>query len=160
MLPYNFGDTSAWKGMLRTCLQWRIENPNMHILFLTFPFLSCLNVEPDELHVIHIGTSQYLLGSVLWLLVFVVLKSTPDENIRQIWSLILDHYTRHQTSRQFSSLTLSSFMKPTKIMTSYPKLEGKGAEIRHLVMPLSCVWKLFKSPHDQEYNDVTSCLEA
>ncbi len=59
--------------------------PNMHMLFMTFSFLSALNLEMDELHIIHIGTSQYMFGCVLWMLVFEVLQGNSTHNIQLVW---------------------------------------------------------------------------
>ena len=58
MQPSNFGTSCTWKGMLRTPSQWRGEFPDMHQLFKSFSFMSCWNIEADELHILHIGFSR------------------------------------------------------------------------------------------------------
>jgi len=157
--PMNFGPTCAWKNQLHTRTSWRASNPDMHLLFKSFSFLSCLNIEADELHVLHLGVSQYFLGSVLWLLVYVIMAGTPAQNIQRVWELILEKYTEQRTPTQFSALQLSSFINVAKHNTEYPRLKGKAAEIKHLALPLLHAWKLLKrrSAHDQR---VTACLEA
>lgn len=71
--PHNFGPDALWKTNLYTRAQWRkLYDGNLHWLFAAFRFLSSANEEPDELHVTHLGTSMYVLGSVLGLLVYRV----------------------------------------------------------------------------------------
>ena len=41
---------------------------------LSNPEIKDVNVDPDELHVMHLGVWQYALGSVLWLLCYKGLK--------------------------------------------------------------------------------------
>ena len=48
--------------------------------------LSVWHVEPDELHVMYLGTVMYVWGSVLWLLCFVILPDTPQKNMETVWA--------------------------------------------------------------------------
>ena len=121
-------------------VEWKRANPNPHFVFQTF-YLSCINVDPDELHIMHLGTSMYLLGSVLWLLCFDILTGTPVQNMGKVWHHIVEEYKRPPaTVCQYSNLTLKSFCNPDKWDTGYPKLKGKGAEVKDLVVPLYKVW--------------------
>ena len=36
------------------------EFPDMHQLFKSFSFMSCWNIEADELHILHIGFPKYV----------------------------------------------------------------------------------------------------
>ena len=53
-------------------LQWIAANPHRHPL-LALIGASVLTVYPDWMHVKYLGTDQYLLGSVLKLMVFHLL---------------------------------------------------------------------------------------
>jgi hypothetical protein len=161
MWPSNFSVGAPWKILCRTPQQWRDSNPGMHILFLTFSFLSVHNCYPDELHVLHIGVEQYFLGCVLWLLCFRVLRQTPKTNMNTVWDLILEEYTSLKSSSQYTNLGISSFVNPQKLHTSWPKLKGRGAEAKSLVKPMLNVWRKLKrggadSLHD---NHVERALE-
>ena len=80
--PTYFGSDATWMSELTRAPEWRESNEaTLHMLFRELPYLSNMNIEPDELHVLHLGTSQYFLGSVLYLLVFTILDGTPAANM-------------------------------------------------------------------------------
>ncbi len=80
MNAFNFRTDASWKGQCYTSWQWRHLNPERHPIFQR-SYLTQHNIEPDDLHVVHLGTSMYLLGSILWLLAFRMLPQTPFQNI-------------------------------------------------------------------------------
>ena len=110
--------------------------PNeLHFVF-QLPYLSCHNLEVDELHVMHLGTTMYMLGSVLYMLVFHVLAGAPEDNMQEIWGCINQFYKDHKVVTQYCNLKIGSFHEPGQ----FPKLKGKGAEVKDLVAPLAHVW--------------------
>ena len=121
-------------------MQWYTQNPDAHYIFQIM-YLSALNVEPDELHTMHLGTSAYFLGSILWILIYEILPDTPARNMITIWKEITDNYKQLRTACQFNNLVLSSFCRPDKHDKDFPKLKGKGAEIRDLMEPMLLVWQ-------------------
>ena len=92
----------------------------------------------------HLGTSMYTLGSVLWLLVYEVLDETPAANMHRVWVDIVKHYKEDNVSNQYSNLGLGSFCNPDNPKEGYPKLKGRRAEVAHLVEPLCKTWGSFK----------------
>jgi hypothetical protein len=89
MLPNNLGRAPTWKSTLLNSDAWRaLYEGNLHALFVAFAFLSNANVDPDELHVLHIGTTMYFLGSVMWLVVYRLMPQTPSENMTKLWAFI------------------------------------------------------------------------
>ena len=114
----------------------------MHRLFAILSFLSCLNMEVDELHCIYLGTSKWFFGVVLWLLVYRILHGSPAENIRSVWNWILDAYKDLDIncSLHLQCLNLKSFTDPNNPDDHYPKMKGKGAQIKHFARPLLQVW--------------------
>ena len=64
------------------------KHPNPHYMF-QLPWLSCLNIDPDELHIVYLGVAMYLLGSVLWLLCYDVLPGSPQDNMSVVWTHFL-----------------------------------------------------------------------
>ena len=118
-------------------MQWRqLYRPHeLHFVF-QLPYLSCHNLEVDELHVMHLGTTMYMLGAVLYILAFQVLPDDPEENMHAIWTAINQFYKDHKVVTQYCNLKISSFHEPGQ----FQKLKGKGAEVKDLVAPLAHVW--------------------
>ena len=112
--PANQGDGDGMKSTnFNADAEWRIATYNnenfkaslttMHPLFQSV-YLSCLNVEPDELHILHLGTTQYLLGSILWLLTYKLGSNSPIVNQENVWAVVTDYYRRERPLCQLTSL--------------------------------------------------------
>ena len=129
----------------------------MHCSRNLFFFLTCHNLEADELHILHLGVLQYFLGSVLWLLVFEGSDGNHLARFDTIWTLILEQYTADQQGNQYTNLTISSFADPKKYNTTFPRLRGRGCEVKSLVVPLLNVWKA-KKRNSAFDNNVCKCL--
>ena len=91
-----FGKDASWRQRSFSATQWRslYNQSELHWIF-GFKYLSCHNLEVDELHVMHLGTTVYMLGAVLYTLCFHVLESSPEESMQNIWAKICDFYTNH-----------------------------------------------------------------
>ena len=139
---------------------WRArQGAELHIIFRAFNFLSNANVDPDELHVLQIGATMYFAGSVLWLLIFRRMTGSPTENRDRLWALLTAHYAEHKVTSQFSNLDLNSFCNPSKFDKEYPKLKGKGGEIKHVIKPLYQIWQQFGRPAEVEDERVSLALK-
>ena len=69
-MKYNYvGPDAAWKAKFLTILEWRASYRSLLYIF-ELEYITHLNIEPDELHIMHLGTSMYTLGSILSMLVF------------------------------------------------------------------------------------------
>jgi hypothetical protein len=126
---------------LHTVEEWEGLHP-LHYIF-ALGFLTLFNIEPDELHVIYLGIGQYFLGSIIALLVFVILPDGHVKNMDRIWEHILEVYSILQVPTQFGALNIASLFPggENKWGDVYPKLGGKGAEIKWLIIAMSVVWK-------------------
>ena len=83
---FNFNYDAAWKTSLYTKAEWRALYPMLHPIFSgAFSYITQENVEPDELHVMHLGVGKELLGSALWWLVFVMMAGEAATNVCRIW---------------------------------------------------------------------------
>ena len=107
------------------------------VVFFKMPLISHPNVELDELRVIRLGTPVYVLGSALWLLTFRVGPKSMDV----VWERVKHWYAELGIPTQFSSLAVSSFCDPKSPRSHYPKLKGKGMEVKWLVPVLTNVWE-------------------
>ena len=154
----NFGSSSKWTHMFYTHTVWKNMNPNPFYLF-QLPFMSVLNVEPDELHVVHLGTSMYFLGSVLWMLCYLMMPDSPSQNMKSLWLLIVQQYRTMHVKCQFGNLTLSSFTDPDRPGKHYPKLKGKGAEVKDLMLPMLHIWQAQHNARDNSHALVFSALQ-
>ena len=91
-----------------------------------------LDIEPDELHAMHLGTSQYMAGSILLLLYYELLTSGGESSMEHVWAIVVEHYRNYSTPTQDGNLALSSFVTASQ----YPKLQGKEAEVKDLMLAL------------------------
>ena len=128
----------------------------VHWLFLMLPYLSVHNLEPDELHVLYLGVLQQMFGSVLYVLCFQVMSGTPTENMKAAWASICAFYRLHRTNTQFSNMRLSSFHEARE----YPKLKGKGAEIKDLTPALLELWMEHSNPREQQHRLISGMLQS
>jgi hypothetical protein len=160
--PSNFRREARWKRRLLIGSVWRKEREEegtLHQFFAEFPFITNENIMPDEMHVIHLGTNQYLLGSVLWKLIFEIMPGTPLNNMEALWLNICNEYRASETKSQFSSLGISSFTDAKSPASSYPRLKGRAAEIKWLVPVLRKIWSMHKRPGNDCDQLVTNVLE-
>jgi hypothetical protein len=158
--PTNFSLTAPWKIQQISAADWRASVGYLHPIFKGFEFLSVLNVEVDELHVLYLGISQYFLGSILWMLTYTMVAGTPEQAFAKIWAAILEQYKIQNTGVQYSQMAISSFVTPAKAKKEYPRLKGRGAEIKGLVDPLIAVFAKFKkrSEHDARVQETMEAL--
>ena len=108
----------------------------------------------------HLGTTSYMLGSVLWVLCYDSLAGSPVENMQAVWAIVKEAYRRDGSDSQFTNLTLSSFCDKSSPHSHDPQLKGKGAEIKGLVKPLLLCWHHFESSISHNYAIVLAMLEA
>ena len=155
----NFRSDARWKRCLHDAKNWRDRYTSVHWLF-ELPGLSILNVEADELHCVHLGTTSYILGSCLFLLCFKILPGTRKENLRRVWTAITEEYLASKIETQYSNLTLGSFCDVDAPERSYPRLKGKGCEIKDLVLPLRTAWQRFMRVDHREDALVLELLDA
>ena len=139
--PSNFAATAAWKSRMFSAATWRAAQTNLHAMFVKFNFLSQHSVEADELHILHLGFLQWMLGSCLWDLVYVVLPGSPTANMANIWMSISRFYSANGSSCQFSTINLSSFTNSEHPRSDYPRLKGRGGEIKHVLPAMVECWE-------------------
>ena len=157
----NFHSGATWKSAQFTKEEW-LALPRakpLHQLF-TLPYLSNINLDPDELHIIYLGTAAHIAGSILWYLCYERLPASPTENIHRLWECIAKHYRTLGTATQFGALTLSSFTDHDKPRKHWPKLKGRGAEIRDIQEPLLMTYKELRKAGDVDDDRIIGLLES
>ena len=78
-----FGSDAEWKDKFYTVNEWRSVYTSLFCMF-ELQFITLHNIEPDELHVAHLGTSMYMLGSVLSMLVTMILEDSVETNLEHV----------------------------------------------------------------------------
>ena len=159
--PTNFRRDARWKHNLISPAAWRAEyGQSLHVLWRAFGFLYNANIDAYEMHTMHMGTSMYMLGSVLHVLVFQILPGSPLANMEIIWTEICEQYRLLNIPSQYSSLGISTFVDAEKPRMVYPRLKGRAAEVKWLVPVLLVLWRRHKRAGVQMDDWVEACLAA
>ena len=97
----------------------------------------------DSLHVVDLGVCMHVGGNVLHDLCYDgMLPNDAATNMANVWTEIAKLYEDQQTTSQFPWLGLTSFIADEKSPhADFPKLRGKGAQLRHLMPILAVIWK-------------------
>ena len=158
---HNFNDDALWMTKVFTAAEWNASHDSPHYL-LQEAHMTCLNVEPDEAHILHLGVSQYCLGSVLWQLCYSCesLDGEADANCEVVWQGVREVYREQRTSTQMGNLLIKSFVSPQKWSDEYPRLRAKAAETKDIVYPIFRVWERFRSLRDPDHDRVSLMLRA
>ena len=116
----------------------------------------------DSLHVMDLGMSQGLLGSVLWLLCFgaYVVEGDPFDACRIVFGDIDLLYKTNRTPSRLGNLELGMFLSHLdNPRRGTPSLNTKGAETRHLVPIVDLLWQKY-SKRTAYDNHVQAALSA
>ncbi|CAE7526142.1 unnamed protein product [Symbiodinium sp. CCMP2592] len=149
----NFNSDAPWRSTVWTPSAWRAWGGRSKSPLFRLPGTSCHTVSLDYLQTKYLGTDQWLFGSILWLLTHVILSASPLNNLKDIWSRIERYYKQSKTpaSRRYRSLgKLSMFVRKT----GYPKLRGKGYELKNFGRALLHVWEQCMKPHIQTHQQI------
>ena len=141
----NFRPDAPWRATVWDPVGWREWEQRSQSPLFRLPGTSCHTVCLDYLHTKYLGSDQFMFGSVLALLTHTVLPATPLENLKRVWARVLHFYKASRTpaANRFRSLgKLSMFVR----RTGYPKLRGKGHELKHFGRALLDVWQHFHNP--------------
>ncbi len=157
--PSNFGTTSSWMSRLYSPADWRALYPTLPHWLFKLNNVNNLNIEPDELHIMYLGTSMYLLGSTLWLLVFRTMGGDVAANMSRLWEEVSIAYSTLALPVQLSNLTLSSFCDPQRPRKHYPKLKGKGAEVKGFAEVMRLVWARHCAADNAQHQLITAALD-
>ena len=82
---------ALWTKHIWTNCTWREQFPNCHPIFKVSG-AGILSLAADLMHIKHLGTDQYFLGSVLHMLVYSMMPGTPAANLDEVWTLCADFF--------------------------------------------------------------------
>ena len=144
----------AWSGTIYSNPQWKASHPDAHALF-SLTGVGTQNFIPDLLHTKHLGTDQWFYGSVLQFMVRHMMTESPEENLDSIWKDVKQVYKDMKIFDQFQSLKLSMFENHR----AFPKLKGKGAELRHFGQPLLHAFTKRMTSGNKQHRQIKLALE-
>ena len=101
------------------------------------------------MHTMHLGIFQYMYGSVLWLLTYVVLPGNPQQHMKTIWASLRAYWRLHPTPGRYQSMRPSMFERADH---QFPHLKGQAGEIKRLSGGLLAVWDRFCENDDCRVN--------
>ena len=118
--------------------------------------MTALTVALDYTHSKYLGMDQYMFGSTLWVLCFMVMTGTPEENLAWRWAFTKRYYKEHRTTTRYRYLNrLSVFVR----RTGYPKPRGEVAEIRHFGPVLLALWAACADPTSELHQRIRLMLK-
>jgi hypothetical protein len=147
----NFGPDATWPNTIFLAMQsffdfCALKGKPVHALFRPRSQgglgLHILIMLRDSLHVMDLGTTPLLLGSVLWLLCYgdYICDGDPAAACRKVFSDVDDLYKANKVSTRMGNIELSMFVNPEFPRRGSPYLKAKGAEARHLTPVLALVF--------------------
>ena len=135
--------------------EWQAWPQRSKCSLLTLPGASCWTIAYDWLHSKHLGCDQYMFGSVLSLLVRTMMVGSAEQNLKTLWEFLKLYFKEHNTKTAFRYLNkLTMFERKHK----YPKLRGKGSELRHFGGALSALWEKCKNEHLEVHRKISLML--
>jgi len=151
---YDYSDTAVWRTLTWTSiLAWQTAHGGldaMHPLF-SLPGVSIFNLLADALHVIDLGFTHHVLGNVFFHICHYTghrFGPAPGTRVHRLFERIVIQYRNRNTPSRLNNLTLGMFSDLTSVFASHPVLSSrvKGAEARHLVLPIQDIWEDWHDP--------------
>ena len=87
------------------------------------------------------------------------MAGSASENMLRLWSEIVEYYMHHRISCRYSGLGLFQFTDPAKPKSDYPRLKGRGMEIKHIFEPLRACFKKYSNPGNDDDFKTNNCLD-
>lgn len=148
--------TAPWIEECWTSRDWLLWEGRSRNPLFTLPGVTALTVALDYMHSKYLGMDQYMFGSTLWVLCFMVMTGTPEENLDWCWAFTKRYYKEHGTTTRYRYLNrLSMFVRKK----GYPKLRGKAAEIRHFGPVLLALWAACADPASELHQRIQLMLK-
>ena len=139
----DFTNTAKWLTRVWTARTWRAWPGRSKCRLFDLPGISVLTICMDYMHAKYLGLDQHQYGSIMYILCYIVLPGTPEENISVLWREIQMIYKRTKPPTRYRYLNrLRMFVRAS----GHPKLRGKAAEIRHFGPVLLEVWRKHMKP--------------
>ena len=128
---------ALWKNTLWKPLEWTCWEGRSKCKLFSIPGVSSVSVALDWMHNKYLGIDQYIFGSVLYILCFMVLPLQPLQNLSTCWCHIKQYYKDHNTANRYQNIEkLSMFLRKKGVV----KLRGKAGELRGIGPAILDLW--------------------
>ncbi|OLP84827.1 hypothetical protein AK812_SmicGene34259 [Symbiodinium microadriaticum] len=152
-----FGPNAEWRKHMWTTADWlKWDAMSPCPLFAGEGGITALAVGLDWLHCKYLGTDMHVYGSILKLLCFFILPSSAINNLQTVWGDIKSFYKELGTPVRYKYITKLSMFIPAK--SPYPKLRGKGAEVKYLSEVMLKLWQKYLNPHLRVHKQIELML--
>ena len=90
-----------------------------------------------------------------------VLGSTPEERLAVVWGFCMEYYGANpvDATTRYTRLYLSMFSSLRSWRTSFPKLKGKAAQVKHLTPALAYAWSKVREVGNPKHDAVSLALD-
>ena len=114
----------------------------------SLPCVTILTVFPDYMHTKFLGTDRFVYGAILFVICYMLLAGTPEENLAAVWSKIDAYHRANKVQNRHGMLKLSMFVMGPG---GYPALNGTTIEIRSFGPALLDAWRQGMNRHDETH---------
>ena len=148
---------APWVQLQWTPESWEAwEEKSSCPLFGGIQGLTALNCSFDYMHCKYLGVDMIQFGSVLFLMVYHILPSSPLDNVKTCWKHILQSYKELGVVERYRGMRkLSLFTRKT----GPPKLKGRASQIAALGQPLLKLWLTFMNHNLDSHKKIKVLLQ-
>eukprot|EP00959_Pyramimonas_sp_CCMP1952_P459246 9477932-Pyramimonas_sp.AAC.1 len=126
---------AGWTNRIHSVADFEARFPTRHPIF-TLVTHYALSV--DIMHVKHMGVDQYFVGSVMYVLIFLVMPGRPEKNMEIIRREIMHEYNIGSYGTRYSDIRISMFKKAKD--KAPIRMRGKAQEVKCFVPVLRKIW--------------------
>ena len=151
----DFQDTTIEEAVL--------DKRTNHPLF-NVPGFSTLHVRMDSLHVLYCGVASHLAGSLVHYLRWWDYPGkqavAPSARLATLFARVKELYSQMNTPVRLTNLKLSMITDPAKPHKSFPVLEAKASETKHLMPILLILLQELLDEDGEIHSSMLVCTEA
>ena len=129
---------AGWLNEIWEPSDWRAWDGRSMSPIFDLPWLSSANIFLDYMQCKFLGSDQYLFGSVLYLICFVILADNAKANLSKVWGWAKAFYKENKTKNKYRGIRKLSMLVRKK---DYPKLRGKAAEVKGFGVVALHLWE-------------------
>ncbi len=138
----NFKVNAPWVSTCWLPSTWKIWTDRSPSPLFQIRHVTACNVCSDWMHAKYLGSDMTAFASILWLAIFSLRSSTPQNNLLDFEKHLKMHYREHKTESRYSAFCTTRLFVNKKGL----KLKGKAAQIKAFGKPLYTYWQKLCNP--------------
>ena len=87
------------------------------------------------------------------------MKGTPAQNVDVVWCMMKEFCATHHVTSQYTTFSIKTFTDPEKHRSDYPRLKGRGHEVKSALRPITHIWKHCSNKVDVEHKMIQEMLD-